>query len=465
MRPDSRPNGLCGPPQASADESTAKAASGVPGRPTRLEKAFFLVLLALILAIPLAATVKCYRRGLPLLSGSDSEQYYAILRAFVFHGDADLRHELFQLTPSAKDFRGQLPIAPQTGRIAEKHTVGWAVVGFVPYLGVHACYLLARHLGCGPAILTGYELPYQVAAGFAQLAVGWLGLIFTYRLCRRYFAMWPSLAALAAVLFGSALYAYCASLFMAHAAGFCAVSAFLYYCAKLGDATEDKKRDWALAGCAAGLMIILRQTNGLFLLAGLYPLVSRLKARSAEGRYLLVRGVAVAGLAAAPFLALQSLFWRGAFGKWLVFSYGTAEERFFWTRPELLNYLFSPKHGLLFSSPLMVLAALGLLLIVARGSGPRRLLAVLVCVSTALLIYANSAWHDWAFGCGFACRSFVDASAPACLGLAAIFSMPGKRIRSTAMIAACFAVAWTCLLFLLFLLHYIDGWGNFTLRR
>ena len=236
-------------------------------------------------------------------------------------------------------------------------------------------------------------------------------------------------------------------------------------------------------------MIILRQTNGLFLLAGLYPVLSRLTARTAEGRYLLVRGVALAGLAAAPFLALQSLFWHGAFGKWLVFSYGTAEERFFWTRPELLNYLFSPKHGLLFSSPLMVLAALGLLLIVARGDcpdfraatrsvGPKmgqsplvdrrsapRLLAVLVCVSTSLLIYANSAWHDWAFGCGFACRSFVDASAPACLGLAAIFSMPGKTVRSTAMIAAGLAVAWTCLLFLLFLLHYIDAWGNFTLRR
>ena len=181
-----------------------------PRGPTRLEKAFFLVLLALILAIPLAATVKCYRRGLPLLSGSDSEQYYAILRAFVFHGDADLRHELFQLTPSAKDFRGQLPIAPQTGRIAEKHTVGWAVVGFVPYLGVHACYLLARHLGCGPAILTGYELPYQVAAGFAQLAAGWLGLIFTYRLCRRYFAMWPSLRRRWLPSFSAVLcYAYC----------------------------------------------------------------------------------------------------------------------------------------------------------------------------------------------------------------------------------------------------------------
>ncbi len=399
MRQNSRPNDLCGPPRDSTDESTAKAASGVPGRASTLEKAFFLLLLALILAIPLAATVKCYRRGLPLLSGSDSEQYYAILRAFVFHGDADLRKELFDLTPSAKDFRGQLPIAPETGRIAEKHTVGWAVVGFIPYVGVHACYLLARHLGCGPAILTGYELPYQVAAGFSQLAAGWLGLIFTYRLCRRYFAMWPSLAALAAVLFGSALYAVlracswptrpvsapsppsstiaklgdgdCPDFRAATRSGGPKMGLSPLVDTGIGtapgDATEDKKRDWALAGCAAGLMIILRQTNGLFLLAGLYPVLSRLTARTAEGRYLLVRGVALAGLAAAPFLALQSLFWHGAFGKWLVFSYGTAEERFFWTRPELLNYLFSPKHGLLFSSPLMVLAALGLLLIVARG--------------------------------------------------------------------------------------------------
>ena len=154
--------------------STAKAASGVPGEAYQAGEGVFPGALGPHLGDPAGRQVKCYRRGLPLLSGSDSEQYYAILRAFVFHGDADLRHELFQLTPSAKDFRGQLPIAPQTGRIAEKHTVGWAVVGFVPYLGVHACYLLARHLGCGPAILTGYEFPYQVAAGFAQLArAGW----------------------------------------------------------------------------------------------------------------------------------------------------------------------------------------------------------------------------------------------------------------------------------------------------
>ena len=465
MRPDSRPNGLCGPPQASADESTAKAASGVPGRPTRLEKAFFLVLLALILAIPLAATVKCYRRGLPLLSGSDSEQYYAILRAFVFHGDADLRHELFQLTPSAKDFRGQLPIAPQTGRIAEKHTVGWAVVGFVPYLGVHACYLLARHLGCGPAILTGYELPYQVAAGFAQLAAGWLGLIFTYRLCRRYFAMWPSLAALGCRPFRQCFVRLLREPVHGPRGRFLRRLRLPLLLRQAGRCDRGQEAGLGLGGLRGGPHDHLTANQRPVSAGRVVPLGIAAQTRSAEGRYLLVRGVAVAGLAAAPFLALQSLFWRGAFGKWLVFSYGTAEERFFWTRPELLNYLFSPKHGLLFSSPLMVLAALGLLLIVARGSGPRRLLAVLVCVSTSLLIYANSAWHDWAFGCGFACRSFVDASAPACLGLAAIFSMPGKRIRSTAMIAACFAVAWTCLLFLLFLLHYIDGWGNFTLRR
>ena len=170
-----------------------------------------------------------------------------------------------------------------------------------------------------------------------------------------------------AVLFGSALYAYCASLFMAHAAGFCAVSAFLYYCAKLGDGDRRQNTGLGLGGVlAAGLMVIVRQTNGLFLLAGFVS--ARVAANNA------VRPKVVSSWSAA-------LPWRGwpprpswhsnrcsgtgpsAIGSSI--SYGT-EERFFWTRPELLNYLFSPMHGLVFSSPLMVLAALGLLLIVAR---------------------------------------------------------------------------------------------------
>ena len=385
------------------------------------------MLFGVILAIPLAGTIKCCRHGWPLVGG-DGEHYYAILRSFVFDGDADLRNALFQLTPRAEENRRRLAIVPETGRIAEKHTVGWAVVSFVPYLCVHACYRLAGWLGYGPAIVTGYEPPYQVAVEFAQIAAGCLGLIFSYRLCRRYFAIWPAMMALASVLFGTALFTYCMDAFMAHASGFCAVSAFLYYCAKLGDATEDKARDWALAGFTAGLMVIVRQTNGLFLLAGFYPLVSRLDKRSGESRFVLIRGLVIAGLTAAPVVALQLLFWHGVFGKWLLFSYGT-EEKFFWTRPDLVNYLFSPMRGFVVSSPVIVLAALGLA--ADRGPAVRSAAAVrgAQSISAALLIYTNSAWHDWTFGCGFGCRSFVNASAPACLGLAAMFSAPDKLVR------------------------------------
>ena len=274
--------------------------------------------------------------------------------------------------------------------------------------------------------------------------------------------MWPSLAVLAAVLFGSALYAYSASLFMAHAAGFCAVSAFLYVFRQAGRCDRGQEAGLGLGGLRGGPHDHLTANQRPVSAGRVVPLGIAAQRRSAEGVTSWSAAWPWRGWPPRP-LGTPIVVLRGAFGKWLVFSYGTAEERFFWTRPELLNYLFSPKHGLLFSSPLMVLAALGLLLIVARGSGPRRLLAVLVCVSTALLIYANSAWHDWAFGCGFACRSFVDASAPACPRLAAIFSMPGKRIRSTAMIAACFrSPAPACSSSFAAL---IDGWGNFTLRR
>ena len=320
-----------------------------------------------------------------------------------------------------------MPIAP-AGRPAEWHTVGWAVVAFVPYVCVHACYLVAGRLGCGPAIPTGYELPYQIAAGFAHLLTGWLGLIFSYRLCRRYFAMWPSMMAVVSILFGGALFNYCTDLFMAHISGFFAVSVFLYYCAKLGDATEDNVWDWVAAGLAAGLMVIMRQTNGVFLLVGFYPFWSRLEQRSAQSCFALVRGIAVAGLAALPLLALQSLFWHGVFGRWFVFSY-QREAGFFWTRPQVMNYLFAPTHGLLFSSPVMALAALGLLLILARRLGPSRLFTLLVCGSTvALLIYTNSAWHAWSFGCGFGSRGFVDASTPEFLGMAALFSVQANRL-------------------------------------
>ena len=401
---------------------------------------------------------RCVRDSRPLLYGTDSEYYYAILRSAVFDGDADLNNELHFLTPSAAAKRSGggagLEFAPDraSGRLCCKYTVGWSIVALPGYLLVRAWDVA---FGV-PA--TGYELRYQVAVICNILLAGWLGLMLAYALVRRLTGPWPAAAATVLVLLGSGLFYYTAiAVFMSHGAGFFAVSAFVYLACSIAWGNLNGKGYWLLLGFLAGLMVVTRATNIIYCLFGFYPLLADWKSSHGCGKRLAL--TVTLGLAGAlPLVAAQMLFWLGNFGKPLVFSYGG--ETFFWSEPRLLSYLFSPRHGLFLYAPVLLLALAGLLLVLgsARSCRPARTPAGLGLLLVIVQIYVNSCWWVWWFGGGFGTRSLVEASPVWILGLGLLLANLKQKARIAVTVVAIAFSIFTVTLLGLSVTHHLPAY-------
>lgn len=413
------------------------------------------------------------------LSGHDEQHYYAILRSAVFDGDFDFANEYNELTPYPNRLGKRL--VPATGRLANKYGMGWAWVSLLPYLLVHGVLLLWG-LFAGGFTYTGYEAPYQIAATTAQVLAGGVGFALVYRMCRRYFARVPSLAAVIFGLVGTAsLYHTINNVHLAHATGVFAVSLFCTLGFAIADGAEQANRKWfatwALFGFVASLMIVARYSSALFLLFAVHPMIATVRVH-ARGKAMRLLAVActLAAVAALPLLVAQMGLWKVVHGSFVADSYNASGGGFHWTNPALFGYFLSHKHGLFFWSPVLVASVLGALrllwrppaLVATRQPGNpregRRLTLILFFLPALGLAYLNAAWSMWWFGHCFGTRAFVEASPMMCLGLALLLSMRSKTVRVSAYGFASLASLWTVLLWVMMAKGLIAPDGSTTGR-
>src|SRR5262249_13575801 len=129
--------------------------------------------------------------------------------------------------------------------------------------------------------------------------------------------------------------------------------------------------------------------------------------------------VALAVFCVTPQLVIYKL----ATGSWLVSPYGQLG-RFDLTAPHLWSVLFGVTKGLFFWSPVLLLAALGVVFDHPLGG---RLRAAALLTFT-VLAYLIASWSDWQFGASFGHRGFTDGLAIAAVFLAVFFDrVQGSR--------------------------------------
>jgi hypothetical protein len=193
-----------------------------------------------------------------------------------------------------------------------------------------------------------------------------------------------------------------------------------------------------LLGVIAGLIVLVRHTNVLFLLT--FPLygigvgttfsdaIARLIAHARE----VMRIAAVAAVVLLP----QLLLYYQATGRPIVSSYG--DLGFHWTEPRIFGVLLGTQKGLFFWSPLLLAAVIGLVLLWRSG----RAAAAFVPAGVAFLAvntYVIASWWDWQFGGSYGHRGFVDILPLFALGLATLFAWAAQR-RVTAVVTGTIAV-------------------------
>jgi hypothetical protein len=351
---------------------------------------------------------------------SDGYSYYVYLPAWFIHGDAGL-------SAVARDCcGGEFPAFtaiirwPGTNQWVNAHPIGVAVLQTPFFLIGHG---LTKWSNISP---DGFTLYYQHAAGLSGLAWAIAGLYMLRRLLRRNFADGVTTATLVTLFFGTGLYHYATyDSSYSHVYSFFLFTTFLYL-TELWWADSHRSPNWTramLVGVVAGLIVLTRHTNALFLL--IFPLYGVRNAASLRAAVssLTARWRELALLAATGALVIlpQLLLYFRATGRFLVSSYGDLGFNF--TSPHLWGVLFSVQKGLFFWSPLLLLALVGWML----GHKATRPLVVGAIVVMALDIYLIASWWDWQFGASYGHRGFIDTLPLFALGLAALFEWSTMR--------------------------------------
>ena len=273
-------------------------------------------------------------------------------------------------------------------------------------------FVVAQGVGKIAGYKSVYAWPYQAAAAVSAAFYFGLGGMCVWILLRRQFAPPISLVALLLTVFGTNLLHYAT-----YDAAFSHVYSFFLVAALLvvsGDLYHASARRWLGFGLLAGLTVVTRPTNGIFVLFALADWVMtagswREALRRLRHRWQ-ITGAAVL-LAAAP-VGLQFLYWRVATGHWFYYTY--INEGFNFFGPAGLRVLFGFEKGWFVYAPLVGLATFGWV-VARRHLAPD---ARVVLPFVLLNLWIISSWHDWGYGGAFSMRPLVESSPLVALGVA-----------------------------------------------
>ena len=403
----------------------------------------------------------------PIVHG-DGVGYYAYARAPLIQHDLrfeeDWRHANPYFSQSRTLPNGQLIPSEytETGYVSNLFSTGPAMLWTPFLLAAHAFVLFANALGAHiPA--NGFSTPYILAMALGTAIYGFLGLLFSCSLARKYVdERWAFLSTLA--IWGASslpVYMYFNPAW-SHAHSAFAVALFLWY----WDRTRDCRTflQWNLLGFLGGLMVDVYFPNGVFLLL---PLIESILAYWNSWRAREFRAVAplfaanssftvAVVLAFLPTLVTRSIIFGGLFrfGSYTAFHWD-------WTAPNWRVVLFSSEHGLLSWTPILALAILGLFFAPPQAKSITRYLAVAV----AAFYYVISSYPYWHGMASFGNRFFISLTPIFIFGLALLLQKFAQLFRSPrrAFAAAAallfFLVAWNAGLIFQWGSHLIPARG------
>ena len=354
---------------------------------------------------------------------SDGFSYYVYLPSWFLYHDASLGAVARDCCGGEYDPFTAIVRWPGTGRWVNAHPIGVAILQAPFFLVGHG---LTKWTNLSP---DGFTFYYQHAAGLAGAFWTIAGLVVLADVLRRRFSDWVTAATIVAVLFGTNLYHYATyDSSYSHAYSFFLLAAFLsltdrWFRNLHSETGSSQVATTVLLGVVAGLIVLTRHTNAIFLiLFALYGVTSAETLRANIARLTAHwRDLAIMAIVGAAVLLPQLAIYREATGRLFVSSYGTLG--FTFASPHLWGVLFSVQKGLFFWSPVLLGAVAGVIL------GDKAKLPFLsgTVIVFAIDAYLIASWWDWQFGGSYGHRGFVDVLPLFAFGLAALFEWSAAR--------------------------------------
>jgi hypothetical protein len=380
--------------------------------------------IGLVAALGLAGYVFIYTSGRAAMPiRSDGFSYYVYLPSWFIHHDATLQAAATDCCGG--EFPGYTAMFrwPRTRRWVNPHPIGVALLQAPFFLLAHG---LTKWTNLSP---DGFSLYYQHAIGLSGLVWTIAGLFALRDLLKRHFTDAIVAATLIAIAFGTNLFHYATyDSSYSHAYSFFLFAAFLNLTGRWH--RTPTLRTSLLIGVVAGLIVLVRHTNALFLIV--LPLYGLRRAIDQAPL------AAAAAAAAVAVVVPQSVLYWMATGRPVVSAYGDLGFNF--ADPHLSGVLFSARKGLFFWSPLLLVAIAGWIVALRRRDAVARLVlpsAIFFVVNTWII----ASWWDWQFGGSYGHRGFVDLFPAFALGLAVAFEWAGRAQPRRAAMATVAAIA------------------------
>lgn len=368
----------------------------------------------------------------------DGVGYYAFARSLLIEHRLDFApdwlHANASFTEGRVDDQGHIEASEYTvtGHIDDHFSVGPAIL-WAPFLLVAHGYVNAAN-GLGSHIPEdGFSRPYRIAMAASTAFYGFLGLLLSFDLSRRYCAeKWAFLATIA-IWFASSLPVYMYfNPSWSHAHSAFAVSLYLWY----WNRTRSWRSwpQWAVLGAVSGLMINVYYLNAIFLVVIVWETASSYKHLLNSGgedlslrqlQYHAVFALATI-LALTPTLITKSVI----YGKVLESGYPRFGS-WSWASPKILAVLFSADHGLLSWTPVLLPALIGLMFLARTSPTFAGLLAAF-----AIYLYCVASFTNWDGLSSFGSRFFISFTPAFVIGLATLLEKlsgllgnPSKAMR------------------------------------
>lgn len=349
------------------------------------------------------------RAGTPIRS--DAFSYYVYLPAWLLYHDPSMQALADDCCGGEFPEWSAITRWPHTYRWVDPHPIGEAILMTPFFLAAHA---LTRWSNLDP---DGFTIYYQHAAGLAGLFYVCVGLWFLRRLLLRYFTSGVVLATLTVILTGTSLYHYATfDSAWSHAFSFALVSAFLERVDAWDPASTRARRVAVVVGALSGLIVLVRHPNVVLPICFVAAVIVRNRERMP-----VVRQAGIAAAIAAVVVFPQIWIYHSATRHWFISAYGNLG--FTFASPHLAGVLVSPRKGLFFWAPILLVALAGFGLIPRPLSRWR----VPALVFLAFDTYLIASWWDWQLGASYGHRGFVDTYPLFALGLASAFARVATR--------------------------------------
>lgn len=393
----------------------------------------------------------------------DGVGYYAYARAPLIEHSLNFTHDYQKANDSFRLERLDEEGNPKpifftvTGHLDNHFTVGPALLWSPFLLLAHIGVLLARALGSS-IVADGFSAPYRYATALGTGFYGFLALLFSFRLTRKFVAsVWAFLATLA-IWWASSLPVYMYfNPFWSHAHSAFAAALFLWY----WDATRDHRSavQWFVLGLIAGVMLNIYYVN-LMIFAVLVM--------EATAQYRGSLHKVSPGTPKPPQLAAKHLLFVATvlvvmlptfISRWIVYG-GPLESgylplrNFLWHSPAFFQVLFSTDHGLLTWTPILGFSLVGLIWFAALS--PKTGLPFLIAAVTFYLFIAL--YPDWDGISSYGNRFFVSLTPLFILGLAVVLERLTTRVRCSPISLTAASIVLVC--FVLWNLGLIYQWGT-----